>query len=122
MTNPVFLPLSKPVLGDIDGYAFDGYAFAVNYIAFLPVKNSCLEAIRNESLKDSTMTQLKDVIVSGWPTHKSSVPAAIAPFFDYRDELTVYDGLILRGERIVIPQSVRQEIKTKVHSGHLGIN
>ena len=42
--------------------------------------------------------------------------------FDYRDELTVQDGIILRGERIVIPSSMRREMKQSVHASHTGIN
>ena len=32
------------------------------------------------------------------------------------------DGIILRGHRVIIPTSMRREIKEKVHAGHLGIN
>ena len=39
-----------------------------------------------------------------------------------RDELTVQDGLIFRGERVVIPSSLRQVMKQKVHSSHMGID
>ena len=46
----------------------------------------------------------------------------VLPYFSYRDELTVQDGIILRGDRIVIQQSLRQDLKTKVHAGHQGVN
>ena len=36
--------------------------------------------------------------------------------------MTVQDGIVLRGECIVIPSSMRKSIKEKVHAGHLGIN
>ena len=32
------------------------------------------------------------------------------------------DGVLYRGERVVIPTSLRREMKEKVHAGHLGIN
>ena len=44
------------------------------------------------------------------------------PYFSYRDELTIQDGIILRGDRIVIPTSMRKEVKQKAHAGHMGIN
>ena len=50
------------------------------------------------------------------------MPKPLTPYFDYRDELTVQDGIILHGERIVIPSSMRHEMKQKVHAGHTGIN
>ena len=39
------------------------------------------------------------------------MPIATAHYFSYRDELSVQDGIIIRGERIVIPQFMRPEIK-----------
>jgi len=38
------------------------------------------------------------MILQEWPTHwthKSTVPSDIAVFFDYRDELTIQDGIVL---------------------------
>ena len=94
----------------------------VNSVDFLPVKSSCLQMIRDETLKDNSLTTLKTIITSGWPQSKSSLPMSVAPYFDYRDELTIQDGIILRGERIVIPHKARAEMKKKIHAGHMGIN
>ena len=52
---------------------------------------------------------------------KSKVPLCITPYFDYRDELTVQDVIVLRGERVVIPTSMQKELKAKVHAGHSSI-
>ena len=40
---------------------------------------------------------------------------------DFRDELGVADGIILKGMRIVVPPSLRQEMLTQIHETHLGI-
>ena len=36
-------------------------------------------------------------------------------------ELAVIDGVILKGERIVVPSNLREEIKQLLRSGHLGM-
>ena len=36
--------------------------------------------------------------------------------------MTIQDGIVYKGERIVIPSSMRKEMKEKAHAGHLGIN
>ena len=46
----------------------------------------------------------------------------LLPYFNYRDELTIHDGIVYRGDRVVIPTSLRREVKEKVHIGHLCIN
>ena len=60
--------------------------------------------------------------MQGWPDQKEKFPTGILPYFNYRDELTVQDGIIMRADRIVIPQSLRQDLKIKVHAGHQGVN
>ena len=37
------------------------------------------------------------------------------------NELAVVDGLVLRGERIVVPQTLRETIVKIAHEGHQGI-
>lgn len=38
-----------------------------------------------------------------------------------RNELSVHDGLVLRGSRIVIPGSMRSEMLERIHDGHQGL-
>ena len=44
----------------------------------------------------------------------------MTPYYSVRDELSVQDGLIFRGERVVIPKVLRGDIKQRVHSSHMG--
>jgi len=62
------------------------------------------------------------MILQSWPTHKSAIPSELVAFFDHRDELTVLDGIILRGDQVVIPRSLQSSMKQRVHAGHMGIN
>ena len=40
--------------------------------------------------------------------------------FFYKTTLTVEDGLLLKGDRILIPPTLRPEILDIIHQGHLG--
>ena len=95
---------------------------SVNNLSFTPIKESRLQEIRDKTNSDESLQLLKSTIMQGWPDHKSLLSKSLTPYFDYRDELTVQDGIILRGERIVISISMRREMKGKVHAGHTGIN
>ena len=68
------------------------------------------------------MTQLKLIVLQGWPDDIHNLPDCTRPYSSYRDEITTQDGLLLRGERIIIPSSMRKEMIEKVHAGHIGIN
>ena len=117
---PVADALSRAPLNDKTKSAEE--VFTVSNVNFSPINSSRLNDIRIATDLDYTLQQLKEMILRGWPTHSSAVPSDIAVFFDYRDELTVQDGIILRGDRVVIPVSLRSDMKQRVHAGHLGIN
>ena len=48
--------------------------------------------------------------------------STLKQYFPVKDELLVTNGLLLRGNRLVIPQSLRLEMLQKLHAGHQGIN
>ena len=52
---------------------------------------------------------------------KKEVPTCLHPYFVVRDELSAQDGLIFKGQRCVIPLSMRTKIKEKLHGAQPGI-
>lgn len=84
---------------------------------YLP--DETLKKIKFATHEDNSLQVLKRVILNGWPEHKDKVPAEIRPYFDLRDTISVEDGVIVKGERILIPKSLRNEIKGKLHSAHM---
>ena len=49
------------------------------------------------------------------------MPSKIQPFWTFREELTIEDGLILKGKRIAIPSKKQDAILKLIHEGHLGL-
>ncbi|KAK7105231.1 hypothetical protein V1264_016637 [Littorina saxatilis] len=94
----------------------------VNMVAFLPIRQERLEKLKNATDDDETLQRLKKVIMTGWPEEKQDLPAELTSYFSFRDEISVQDGLIFKGERVVVPISMRHEMKTAVHSTHSGID
>ena len=92
----------------------------VNMAKFLPISSEKLEDIQRRTDEDESLQMLKQTIIQGWPKERKNLPIQITPYFSMRDELTVQDGLIFRGQRIVIPLRLRREMKKKIHSSHLG--
>ena len=95
---------------------------SVNNLSYLPIKSDRLDEIRVATERDESLSCLKNTIMKGWPPNKDAMPNSLTPYFSYRDELTVQDGIIMRGERVVIPAAMRPYIKVKLHAGHMGIN
>ena len=57
----------------------------------------------------------------GW-LHQMRLQGTLKQYFPVKDELSVTNGLLLRGNRLVIPQSLRSEMLQKLHTGHQGIS
>ena len=61
-----------------------------------------LQKFRLEAEKDETLQILKTTILKGWPENKSKVPSQLTPYHSIGDKLSVYDGLVFKGERLVV--------------------
>lgn len=80
-----------------------------------------IEELRHSTQADAVCKRLMDTILAGWPDSYKEVPHDIRSFYAMRDELTVDDGLILRGQTYVIPHSLQKYYLTQLHQGHPGI-
>ena len=83
----------------------------------LPASEKRLRIIREQQDKDPICKQLKSYCVDGEAQWKGP----LKPYYHVRAELTVAEGLLMRGNRMVIPTSIRAEILEKIHSGHQGM-
>ncbi|KAK3703041.1 hypothetical protein QZH41_018854 [Actinostola sp. cb2023] len=88
----------------------------------VPMTGRKKQRIKERTARDEVLQQLKRVILSGWPEDGSSVPTTLTPYYGFRDELAVHDGLIYRGERLVIPKEMKPMMRELAHSSHIGIN
>jgi hypothetical protein len=73
------------------------------------------------NLQDPTSMKLTKIVRNGWPNSESSVPPEVKKYFPIRDELTVVDGVVMRGQRVVVPRPLVKTYIEKLHAGHPGI-
>lgn len=94
---------------------------SVNALSFVSISSQGLARVQQATEADGEMVLLKAIIQAGWPDTKEQVPLSIQNYFHLRGQLSVQDGLVLKAERLVVPQSLREEIKQKLHQSHLGL-
>ncbi|KAK7107442.1 hypothetical protein V1264_015374 [Littorina saxatilis] len=87
----------------------------------LPVSDKKMEELRIATRDDQELHQLKAAIQNGWPDERQECPPKIQEFYNHRDELSIIDGIIFKGEKILVPLALRPEMLAKIHSSHLGI-
>ena len=76
--------------------------------------------VRDAEEKDPALQALLQVSDEEWPAKKSDGPKPIRLYFEINNTLSYHDGIILRGDRILISFALRSEMKKRLHSSHLG--
>ena len=85
-----------------------------------------LQAVTREELREATeadevLQQLVEQIPRPWPKRYGECLTLLKPFFRCREELSFVDGLVFRGERLVVPARLRQRLLQAAHQGHQGM-
>ena len=76
----------------------------------LNTRNESLQQLHEATQADHTLAILKYTIQKGWPSNIKALPREIQSFWTFREEMTIEDGLILKGTRIVIPNQKQADI------------
>ena len=70
----------------------------INTLKAISLSKGRQEQIKRDTERDDVLQRLKEVIQRGWPDQKQDLPTTLHPYYSYRDELSVYDGLVFKGE------------------------
>ena len=95
--------------------------YDINVLQTLPVSESKLTTIKEKTAEDQSLKDLMTAVHTGWPANKADVPPGAKPYWNYRDEISSQNGILLKGERVIIPTCLRPEMLQIIHSSHLGI-
>ena len=96
-------------------------AFVEETVSAWSVSDKKLEQIKQLTQEDVALSTALSYTRDGWPEHREDVKIAALGLYQFRNELSDVDGLLVYGDRIVIPYKMRKEILEKIHEGHLGI-
>ena len=79
-----------------------------------------LDQLRKSTAQDNQLTRLSHYINTGFPCDKKNMPTDLQEFWNFRDTLSIENGLITCGSRIIVPQEIRVEMLQYIHEGHQG--
>ena len=68
--------------------------------------------------KDPTLSKVRTLVIGGWSEIDDP---AVKPYLQRRTELSVQDGCLLRGSRVIVPAAGRKLMLEELHEGHPGI-
>ena len=71
-------------------------------------------------MQDNQLTRLSHYINTGFPCEKKNLPRDLQDYWNYRDTLSIENGLITCGSRIIVPHEMQAEMLQYIHEGHQG--
>ena len=81
-----------------------------------------MDELKYAASEDEVLQRVRNYIVKGWPKKLEDADVMLQPFFNVREELTIWnDVCVARGERAVIPSALRQRVLSMAHKRHLGV-
>ena len=86
----------------------------------LPISDLQLQRVKASQGVDPIVSDIVRYCTSVWPS-TDDLPMEHRIYAPLQDDLTVFDGLLLKGTRLVIPPPLRTEMLRRIHEGHQGI-
>merc|ERR1711911_97504 len=80
------------------------------------------ERVRDETSRDIYLLQLIDLAQNGFPDSQKGLPPQLLPYWRFREDLSVINGVLMYGHRAVIPPKLREEVCVNLHSAHQGVS
>ena len=89
----------------------------------MPISPTQLEKVVNEQHKDPVLSKLIVFFTNnkGREPSKNEFPLELREFMSFYHEINMVENILLRGQRIIIPSSMRKEMLHRIHQGHQGI-
>lgn len=88
----------------------------------LVASQQTIDIISKAAQDDEQYCLLKHQTMLGWPDAHEDLPVDLKEYRPFADELSVSQGLVFKGHRVVIPRGARQYILDRIHASHIGMN
>ena len=86
-----------------------------------PATKYRLEEIKEETAKDPGLKKVTKCIIERWPNSKDNRPNEAKSYWSFREELSIINGIVFKGERLVITEVMRKKVLEQLHKAHMGI-
>ncbi|XP_048251821.1 uncharacterized protein K02A2.6-like [Haliotis rufescens] len=121
------LPLRKiePTLKDYEivavseNISFISELENINAAECITVTDQRLDQIQRLTQQDVNLQTLKSTILAGWPKQREDTPVCVRDYWTFREEMSVQNGVLFKGSRIVNPPAMRSEMLQRLHGSHL---
>ena len=93
----------------------------MNFLQYSSIEEKERDEVLQETNKCQEFQALKHAISTGWPTKRSQILASLHPYWNFRDELMIESGILMKNSKVLIPETLKQKYLRHIHQGHQGI-
>ena len=80
-----------------------------------------LSQLQKCTAHDLVLETLKTTVLTGWPQKRDECPVEVRDYWNYREEISLHNGLLFKSQRVIVPKAMRSEMLSWIHSSHQGI-
>ena len=91
-----------------------------NAAEFMRISSDGLKNIQRLTEADNQLQRLRMTVLRGWPETKQEIEPLIAEYWTYRDEIGVYNVVVYKVDRVIVPTALRKEMMKRIHASHQG--
>ena len=88
----------------------------LEHLANVPLAASQIKSMTD---RDPILTKVKQFTQTNWPNTVSD--HQLQPYWHRRNEISVEDGILLWGSRVIVPPQARNRVIEEAHAAHIGI-
>ena len=115
-------PLSRLSTHNIeDGNKEEVQGLKVNICDITSVKNVTLDQFKEHTGMDEDFKLLKMYVMHGWPSAQQDCVEQLRSYYTFKEEISFIDGLLFKGNRVIVPKALRNKTLEVLHRSHMGI-
>ena len=85
------------------------------------LSNVTLDMFRKETANDEALSLLKLYVMHGWPSTEKDCAELVWPYYTFKEEISFIDGLLFKGQRLIVPNALRYKSLQVLHRSHMGV-
>ena len=79
-----------------------------------------IDLLKSVTVQDPSMNLLKEVFYKEWPSYGKKHLQELWNYWNFGGDLVLEDALVLKSDRIVIPELLQEQVLQTIHTGHQG--
>ena len=75
-----------------------------------------LAQLQKSSAQDFALETLKNTFLTRWLEKREQCPVQIRDYWTYREEISLYNRILFKSQKVIVPKAMRPEMLLRIHS------